>query len=250
MSQREARPEWYREWFGEEYLALYPHRDQEEARDAVDLVLRSLGRPRGRILDLACGAGRHLTEFAEHELDAVGLDLSATLLARARSRRSDLQLVRSDMRWLPFADDAFELVVNFFTSFGYFSEPDDDRRVLEEIRRVLVRGGRFALDFLNAERVRSGLVEREERELNGMSVIQERRLEEGSDVVVKKIQILDPADPDTTTVFQERVRLYSEEELVELLHAVGLEPLDRFGDYSGSPFDDRSPRLIIIGHRQ
>lgn len=247
MNQREPRPEWYRDWFGEEYLALYPHRDQEEARDAVELVLRSLGRPGGRILDLACGAGRHLTEFAEHDLDAVGLDLSATLLAKARSLRSDQRLVRGDMRWLPFANGTFQLVANFFTSFGYFADPVDDRRVLGEIRRVLARDGRFALDFLNAERVRSGLVERDERELDGLSVIQERRLEEGSDVVVKKIQILDPSDPGPPTVFQERVRLYSHDELVELLRSVGLQPGDRFGDYSGSPFEDSSPRLIILG---
>lgn len=242
-------PEWYRRWFGEEYLALYPHRDQEEAQDAVELVLRTLGSPAGRVLDLASGAGRHLFEFRARGLWAVGLDLSTPLLARARADGPELLLVRGDMRSLPFADASFDLAVNFFTSFGYFADSDEDRRVLEELQRVLApEAGGFALDFLNAERVRSTLVDRDERELNGKRVVQERHLEEGGKVVVKHIQILDPSDGRLVGTFQERVRLYSAGELEEMLVAAGLESERRFGDYAGSEFREDSPRLILMGH--
>lgn len=250
MSTQERSPEWYRDWFGEEYLALYPHRDQEEARAAVELVVQTLGLPPGRTLDLACGGGRHLFEFRRHGLWTVGLDLSAALLARARADGPDLALVRGDMRDLPFADGSFELVVNFFTSFGYFADPIDDRRVLEEFRRVLTGKGKFALDFLNADRVRNNLVERDERELNGVRVVQKRHLVEDGRIVVKQIQIYDPPGEDISGAFQERVRLYSLEELLSMFDSVSLRALHRFGDYSGSAFDLDSPRLILIGEAQ
>lgn len=247
MSEEARRPpEWYREWFGEEYLALYPHRDQEEAREAVDLVERVYGRV-GQILDLACGAGRHMLEFKRRGMSAVGLDLSATLLNGARAADRDLVLVRGDMRGLPFADRSFNLVANFFTSFGYFADPDEDVRVLREIRRVLRGGGGFALDFLNAERVKSQLVERDERLLEGRRVLQRRRLEERDKVVVKEISIIDAESGDSLATYYERVRLYTPEELKELLRTAALAPQFAYGDYAGSPPGPDSPRYILLG---
>ncbi len=246
MSTPKPSPEWYRDWFGQEYLDLYPHRDQDEARDAVQLVLARLGEPMGTVLDLASGAGRHLVEFAERGIRAVGLDLSAPLLRRARAEPANLELVRGDMRQLPFADDAFALVTNFFTSFGYFADPIDDRRVLDELRRVLRPGGRFALDFLNADRVLKHFVSKDERQLGGKRVIQERSLEEDGHVIVKRIRILD-GDDESSREFLERVRLYSRDELTALLGSVGLQPELGFGDYDGTEFDANSPRLILMG---
>ena len=129
MSGSVRAPEWYRDWFGEEYLALYPHRDEEEAKASVELLVKAVGRPKGPLLDLACGAGRHMLEFQRRGLTAVGLDLSMPLLKQARTRGPDLLLVQGDMRHLPFADGSFQVVANFFTSFGYFAEPEDDVRV-------------------------------------------------------------------------------------------------------------------------
>lgn len=247
MSESTRPPEWYRSWFGEEYLALYPHRDDEEAREGVELVLDVLGAPMGRILDLACGAGRHLIEFERCGHAAIGLDLSRELLRSARASRDDLVLVRGDMRHLPFADEGFGLVTNFFTSFGYFAEPEEDRHVLNEIRRVLRRGGRFALDFLNAERVKHDLVEEDERRLRDRRVVQRRRLEEGGRVVVKEIEIVDPDTSRIVRTFHERVRLYLREELERLLDAAGLRTEHRFGDYSGAALAPDSPRCILLG---
>jgi SAM-dependent methyltransferase len=249
MSTRRA-PEWYRDWFGEEYLALYPHRDEEEAEAGVDLVLSTCGTPEGWILDLACGAGRHLFEFERRGLRVIGLDLSLTLLKLAQSRGAKMPLVQGDMRHLPFADSSFDLVVNFFTSFGYFAEPEEDASVLAEIRRVLRRGGGFMLDFLNAERVREGLVPRDERVVDGRRVIQERRLEEGGDVVVKEISIFAPDSRELEGTFYERVRLYSPEDLESILHAAGLEPVHTYGDYGGSRPCRECPRYILLGHAE
>jgi SAM-dependent methyltransferase len=248
MSDKERPPEWYREWFGEEYLALYPHRDQEEAEAGIELVLRICGRPDGLILDLACGAGRHMTDLKRRGLNAVGLDLSDVLLKEAHKADPELLLVRGDMRHLPFADGSFELVANFFTSFGYFADPEEDQQVLQEIRRVLSLGGGFALDFLNAQRVREGLVERDERRLGERLVVQNRRLEEDGKVVVKEIDILSADGEKLESAYHERVRLYEPDELVDMLRRVGLKPAHTFGDYSGGPPCPDCPRYILLGH--
>ncbi len=247
MSDPSSRPAWYREWFGEEYLDLYPHRDEEEASAAVDLVLGAFGTPEGLILDLACGAGRHMIEFERRSLSVVGLDLSAALLTQARARGPGLMLVRGDMRVLPFSDSAFGTVVNFFTSFGYFADPEDDTAVLNEIRRVLRPGGCFALDFLNADRVKKNLVKRDERQLDQRRVVQERRLEEGGKVVVKAIHLFDLESDRPLNTYHERVRLYSSDELRAMLRRAGFEPQQAYGDYSGAPTGPDSPRCILLG---
>jgi SAM-dependent methyltransferase len=250
MGSTKETPDWYREWFGEEYLALYPHRDEEEARKAVDLVVRSLDLSRGPVLDLACGAGRHLREFARRGIVAAGLDLSSTLLREGKAAAPGLMTVQGDMRYLPFADGSFGLVVNFFTSFGYFAEPEDDRRVLNEIHRVLRSNGRFMLDFLNAERVRHNLVSEDERIVDGRRVTQTRRLEDGGRIVVKQIRIAPTEAGRPESIFHERVRLYSPAELASLLRAAGLEPEATFGDYSGAPACSDCPRYILLGHAE
>ena len=237
--------EWFRNWFGEEYLALYPHRDEREAREAVELFLDlAPSTAPSRILDLACGAGRHLRELRDVGFLAIGLDLSLTLLRSARSAAPADPLVRGDMRELPFADAAFDGLTSFFTSFGYFADPVDDRQVLREMERVLAPGGAFMLDFMNAARVRQELVPQDCREVAGKRIVQTREIADG--VVVKRIRI-EPSDGGMVRLFEERVRLYACDELVSLLAGVGLVTQHRFGDYQGAPFGEDSPRLILAG---
>jgi len=239
---------WYRRWFGETYLELYPHRDEAEAGHAVQLLLDE-GQldPGASVLDLACGAGRHLRRLREHGLPSMGLDLSHPLLLRAKALEPDERLVRSDMRALPFASDQFSAVTSFFTSFGYFASDDDDRRVLTEIRRVLRRGGCLLLDFLNANRVRKTLIPRDEREVDGRLVVQERQLVDGGRAVEKTIRIEREGGREPA-LFHERVRLYLPDELGALLVSSGLTPERWFGDYQGNALADSAPRVIALAH--
>lgn len=235
---------WYREWFGEAYLELYPHRDAEEAGRGVDLFLDLTSPERGsRILDLACGAGRHLGPLEAAGLRPVGLDLSRPLLDRAADGGAR-RLVRGDMRRLPFRTGAFDGVVQFFTSFGYFDSREGDRRVLEEVRRVLRPGGAFLLDFLNAGKVRREIVPEDVREIEGRTVRQRRWIE--GDRVVKEIEIDGGVREDPET-FRERVRLYEPDELVSMLEEADLRVRERRGDYGGAPFEEEAPRLLLAG---
>jgi SAM-dependent methyltransferase len=239
---------WYQRWFGEEYLQLYPHRDEQEARDAVDLVLGGVAPGEIRCaLDLACGAGRHLAMLVGRGIRCVGLDLSLPLLTRARAARAPV--VRGDMRHLPFSGGSFDLVTNFFTSFGYFPSIEEDEAVIAEIRRVLRPDGVFSVDFLNADRVRQDIVPREQREMAGRRIIITRHLVDNDEVVEKRIEIHDPANR-LPHVFVERVRLYAPEHLYAVLEQYGLVPTAAYGDYHGGPVTTESPRVLLTGRAQ
>lgn len=240
------RPEWFRAWFGEAYLELYPHRDEAEAEAGVHLFFAASGlAPGSRVLDVACGAGRHLRFLRQGGQAAVGLDLSIHLLQRAREASGTDPLTRADMRCIPFADASFDAVTSFFTSFGYFDSPEEDAGVAREIRRVLTDEGSFMLDFLNADRIRRDLVAEDVRIISGHRVHQARSIER--DVVVKRIRIESDDGRRTIGEFEERVRLYDAEALESELARAGLAPQNRYGDYSGGAFTTDSPRLIIAG---
>jgi len=238
--------EWYREWFGEAYLSLYPHRDEDEAVAGVRLFLAHGDvAPGGRVLDLACGAGRHLEQMRAAGLAATGIDLSDPLLREAAERPGVRgALVRGDMRVLPFRDGAFDGLVNFFTSFGYFLTPEEDVRVVREIRRMLSPGRRFVMDYLNAPWVLARLEPETITERGGRRVRQTRWVE--GDHVFKRIEI-DGADGSDPDVYHERVRLYRPEVLDDLLERNGLVVRRRFGSYDGEAFGPDSPRLILLG---
>jgi SAM-dependent methyltransferase len=234
---------WYREWFGEEYLELYAHRDEGEAERHVDFV-ESLfvGAPR-RILDLACGTGRHTAALRRRGQRAVGVDLSPVLLAQSPA----LPRVMGDMRRLPFAGGSFDWVLNFFTSFGYFENEQENFRVLEEIARVLARDGRFLLDLMNLDATLSGLKEYEQWE-DGDRRVEIRRWWDSQQRRINKRIRLAAAGREPRT-FLESVRAYTREEVGIGLRWAGLEVTATFGSFAGEAYGRESERLILVGRR-
>ena len=234
--------EWFKQWFGEEYHDLYAHRDEEDARRAVSLILDVVPLKTGAwILDLACGPGRHAAELSRAGGRVAGFDLSRAMLRRAHER-NDAVLVRGDMRALPFKDGTFALAVNLFTSFGYFLDDAEHVRVVRQVAATLASGGYFVLDYLNAEHVRRTL-KVTERAVGG-EVFVTRRIDEGSRYVIKEIELRDEGRR-----FQERVRLYGPDELAALFGAAGLRVVAQFGDYEGAPAGAATPRVILVGKK-
>ena len=253
MSGLSERDPWYASWFGEEYLALYPERDDREAAlqaaFAIEVLQPYASRGASGYLDLACGTGRHAVVLAD-EHPVVGLDLSLPLLGTARSRPADgrTSYARGDMRRLPFRDASFGAVVNFFTSFGYFEDVQDDARVLSEIHRVLAPGGAFLSDMFNSERVIATLASLEEKYLEGERVLIRRRYDPTTRRVEKEIEM---GREGSRRTFREAVRAYREDELAALHESAGFRVAASFGDFDGSPFDvARSPRLILLAARE
>lgn len=237
---------WYKEWFGEEYLELYSHRDAGEAELHVDFVERQLaqGEPRPRaVLDLACGAGRHTAALRRRGYRTLGVDLSLTLLAQ----RSDLPRVAGDMRCLPFANETFDWILNFFTSFGYFERERENFQVLEEIVRILTPGGRFLIDILNPKRALQDLKPRETQERDGLEVEIERWYDPATFRFNKRIRMREPGQPPRE--YMESVRGYQQEEVTIGLRWAGLEVSALFGNFHGDPYESDSERLILVGYK-
>ncbi len=233
--------EWFEEWFGEEYLQLYPHRDAAEAGRAVDLILGSVGFvPGWRVLDVACGAGRHARAFEAAGARCVGLDLSAALLRAAR-RVTAAPLVRADMRALPVRPGSMDLTVNLFTSFGYFEHDAEHATALGEMVSTLRPRGWFVIDFLNPPAVRARLVPRETQRLDGTSAEVERTVSPDGRYVCKTIRT------GSGRRFTERVRLFGAGEIETMLGATGVTVRERYGDYDASPLSPDSPRTILLG---
>lgn len=234
---------WYKEWFGQEYLELYSHRDEGEAERHVQFVVEQLDAPRpSRVLDLACGAGRHSEALAARGYDVVGVDLSLVLLAQGGAPRA-----AGDMRRLPFAPESFGWVLNFFTSFGYFARERENFQVLEELWRVLAPGGRFLIDFLNRERVLATLRERETQTRGDRTVHIERWYDPDSRRINKRMRIEAPGRPGET--FLESVRAYDRDEVTIGARWAGLEVDALYGNFDAEPYHRDSERLILVGHR-
>ena len=237
--------QWFESWFGEEYVALYPHRDAAEAEHAVELIADHVDSPpMPLVLDLACGGGRH-ARILSTRWKTVGLDLSRVLLRLAKTEAPDASFVRGDMRVLPFAQGAFGLVVNLFTSFGYFDDDASHDRVINEVARVTASGGTFVLDFLNTDHLLDTLVEYDEREIGGKIIEQRRTISDDGRYVIKSICIR-----DENREFTEKVRLFEMDELSEMMKDAGFEISEIFGGYDAQPLTDQSPRVILFGTRK
>jgi SAM-dependent methyltransferase len=234
-------PEWFEEWFGEEYLELYPHRDEAEAERAVALVAGATGLRAGwRVLDVGCGAGRHARAFRALGARCVGVDLSLSLLRVARGV-TDAPLVRADMRALPIRPATMDLTVSLFTSFGYFERDEEHAGALREMVGTLRPGGWFVIDFLNPSEVRGRLVPRERVAVRGGAVDVARSVSPDGRYVCKSIRT------PSGRSFVERVRLFEPAEIAAMLSDAGVAVRHRFGDYHAAPLRAGSPRTILAG---
>src|SRR4030095_4321947 len=161
---------WFRHWFDSSfYHQLYANRDEQEAASFIDELVNELQpAPDSRMLDLGCGNGRHSKYLASKGFDVIGLDLAATSIRQAkRSETEKLHFYRHDMR-VPFGANTFEYVFNFFTSFGYFDDPAEDRKVVSNIYSALKPGGVLVMDYINSVHSEKKLVPAEKKEIDGI----------------------------------------------------------------------------------
>lgn len=236
---------WYKEWFGEDYLDLYAHRDADEAERHMLFVEQVMagGRAPRRVLDLACGAGRHTAALQRRGYSTIGVDLSLVLLAHPPRVRS----AAGDMCALPFADGSFDWILNFFTSFGYFEKERQNFQVLEELARLLTPGGRFLIDFMNRDKVLAGLKTEEVQQIAGRRVEINRWFDPETRRINKRMRLHRDDAPAST--YLESVRAYSRDEVTIGLRWAGLEVDHLYGNFQGDPFDRESERLILVGHK-
>lgn len=240
---------WYQESFGKDYLTVYKHRDLKgayhEVKQMVDWLLLSKG---AHILDLCCGMGRHAMALTEFGYKVTGVDLSEVLLSEAKKNDigGSVEWLLSDMRKVQL-ERSFDAVVNLFTSFGYFENDQENERVLHEICRLLKPGGKYVIDFLNPGYVRNHFVPNSERQEQGLTICEARRIEDG--FVRKQIIISQEGTPERN--YSEQVKLYDKRLFLDMLKRADLLVDEVFGGYDGQLYDqEQSPRMIFLGHKE
>lgn len=239
--------DWWQTYFDDDFLELYrPHLPRRRTRREVAGVQEMLGLPVGsKILDLACGWGRHTLPLTEAGYRVCGLDRSEFLLSRARDRAGspvEAPFICGDMRQLPLRPD-FDAVLSLFSSLGYFLDDAEDLRVLTAVRTALVPGGLFLLDTMHRDRVVRDFVQRDWWEAGGRAVRVERDFDAISGIYSERLWWSAPA-ADGTKEYAMRIRTATE--WARLLAAAGLQPLHWYGGWDSRDFTERSPRLIIV----
>lgn len=240
--------DWYAKAFNDLYPVVYAHRTVEAARDEALFSIEVTGLNTGdAVLDLCCGNGRHLAHLCGATGCAAGLDYSPQLLAIARETLGDqAKLVRADMRHHPF-DGVFDVVMNYFTSMGYFEEDAQNRLVAESIARSLKPGGRFFIDYLNADYTAGHLKPETTREQDGYVIHEIRWIDTGLHRINKTMRV--SRGDETVSESGESVRLYDRDEFVALLSAGGLVVDEVYGGYGDIPFGPEHPRMIAVGRK-
>ncbi|NIA14580.1 MAG: methyltransferase domain-containing protein [Nitrospiraceae bacterium] len=255
MADRPIAEDWYKRSFDALYPVIYAHRTVEAAAPEAAFAMDQLRlTPQDRVLDLCCGNGRHMAHVLGRTPFVIGLDYSADLLALARAQigeggrlvRARGRLVRADMRRIPF-EPSFDVVVNFFTSFGYFLSQEENAAVVREVARVLKPSGRVFIDYLNPAYVERALVPESVR-TQGEYTIEERRWIDTGQRRVNKVTTAS-CGGEPVGQWGESVRLYEESEFRSLLEAGGLAVDAVFGNYGGQAVSENEPRMIVVGHK-
>lgn len=243
VTENKKSESWFESWFDTTYYhILYKDRNYREAQLFMDNLTQYLNLPsKAKVLDLACGKGRHAIYLNQLGYDVVGADLSENSIDEAKKNENDgLRFVVHDMR--ESFDEKFEAIFNLFTSFGYFEHESDNLKTLLAIKNSLSDYGFAVIDFMNVHNVLENLVPNEVKTVDGIDFKIQRYEKEG--YIIKEIEF---EDKGQKYHFEEKVRALTLENFQSMMNEAGIDLLDIFGDYKLKKFHKKdSERLIMI----
>jgi len=253
LTARRRRPkEWWESYFDAQYLLEYepifsPARDRADVARLIDILGLSAGE---RVLDVPCGQGRHAHLLAEAGFDVTGLDYSRHLLeiAKARGTGARLRYVRGDMRALPEKwSGRFAAVLNLFTSFGFFLDPGDDKRVIHELARVLRPGGMLVWHGGSRDGVMAKFLSRDWwKSSNGTIIAHERDFDPLSGILTIRSHWSGKRGSGER---EHRIRLYTASRLAELCRQAGLIVEEAYDGWSSAPLSRRSSEMLLVARK-
>ena len=239
---------WFETWFDTPYYhLLYKNRDFAEAETFISLLVKYLEIPKSsKIIDLACGKGRHSVFLNQLGYSVLGLDLSKESILHNKNFENDtLKFAVHDMRneiFPEISEEKVDAVFNLFTSFGYFENENDDKKVFQSVKNSLAENGFFVLDFLNEKWVKNTLVPESTIVKENIEFNIKKRIENGH--IIKDIQF---EDQGKDFHFFEKVKLHTLENIEKYAEDFGFERVKIFGDYLLKDFDEEtSPRCINV----
>ncbi|MCG2792694.1 MAG: class I SAM-dependent methyltransferase [Weeksellaceae bacterium] len=233
---------WFEEWFDTPYYhILYKNHDYKEAEDFLDVLTHAIKlENNAKIIDLACGRGRHSAYLNKLGYDVLGLDLSACNIAFDQQfENGSLKFRVHDMR-NPIESEPVDVVFNLFTSFGYFETEEEDQSVFRSVSDVLKEDGYFVLDFLNSEYVKKVIAPQSSVEKENIVFNMKKHIENG--FIIKEI---DFEDQGKKFHFFEKVKLTSAEKILQYAEEFGFELVKRWGDYQLNDFDEAVSQRCI-----
>ncbi|TRX41473.1 class I SAM-dependent DNA methyltransferase [Flavobacterium restrictum] len=242
-NQQPITQSWFTSWFDSPYYhILYKERNYREAQLFMDTLTHYLNLPeKAKVLDLACGKGRHSIYLNQLGFDVLGADLSENSIAEAsKNNNATLHFEVHDMRE-PF-DKKYDAIFNLFTSFGYFENEADNLTTLKAIKESLTEYGFAVIDFMNVNQVIDTLVPEETKTVDAIVFHIKRYLKDGH--IYKEI---DFEDNGQQFHFTEKVRALTLADFQQMMDEAGIYLLDIFGDYKLKKFHKTdSERLILI----
>ena len=235
---------WFESWFDSPYYhLLYKNRDEKEAKFFIKKLIKHLNIAKGsKIIDIACGKGRHATYLNKKGMHVVGIDLSKESIRIAKANENNtLQFLVHDMR-NAFNENTFDVATNLFTSIGYFKKASDEQKAINAMASNLKNGGLLIIDFMNVKKVIHDLIKYEEKIVDGVPFKIKRRIEEG--YIIKEISCSDKGE---NYKFKEQVRILTLIDFTNFIKKSGLSIIDAFGCYNLKDFNAlESDRLILI----
>ena len=239
--------EWFKEWFNSPYYhILYANRSQQEAEDFIKKIAAHLQIPaHAKVMDVACGKGRHAKTMAQLGFDVTGIDLSCNSINEAdKFAAHNLRFDVWDMR-NRYKVSEFDFVFNLFSSFGYFDNEADDLAAVKAMYDNLKPGGVLVIDYLNTECAVKNMKAREIVPREDIQFHITKRIEAG--FIKKKIEFLVQGEDYS---YEEQLKVINRLKFEEMLSATGFTLRETFGDYDLSPFKPAaSPRLILIADK-
>jgi SAM-dependent methyltransferase len=238
------------EYFGEAYARwvlaeIAPERTEKQ----VEFLLPHLPPPaRGPLLDVGCGLGRHALSLASRGWSVVGLDRSPSFVAQAQ-RQAERQGLSchfrvADMRTLSFEQE-FAAVTFFWSSFGFYSDPEN-QSTLAGAFRALMPGGLLFLDLENREAILSHFQKETWRDRGDHWILERNRFDAATETLItRKVYLAGDRRQET----ERRLKLYSQAELLRMLTCAGFSLFHCWGDWDGQPYSLDSSRLLILASR-
>jgi SAM-dependent methyltransferase len=248
--KKEFKVDWEAVFEPDNYLYFYYEGLGGEQREKeVNFIVKelNLAEPK-KILDLACGYGRHANKLADLGHDVTGVDITEGFLEIAKKEAKEIgvkvRYILQDMREINFNNE-FDCAISMSTAFGYF-EDDENFKVLENVAKALKKGGLFLLDLTNRDFILR----------NFLPYIV---IEKGKDYMIdiNKLDTVEGRLYDRRIVFRNGImkekpfftRLYAPTEIRDLLERVNLKVIKMFGYYDSSPLDINSRRMIVIAEK-
>ena len=239
--------DWFSEWFDSKYYhILYKNRDQQEAENFLkNLSKLNFFKKDSKIIDIACGKGRHSLFLSDLGYDVTGVDLSENNIKHAQQfEKKNLKFDVADMR-KTYKKKSFDIALNLFTSFGYFEKEEDDISAIKAMSENLKKDGILIIDFLNSKKVIDNLVQTETKEMDGVTFNLKRFVKDK--FICKNIQF---TDNGSHFEFTEKVKALKLSDFTKLLNFANLKTTDVLGDYNLNKFNpEDSDRLIIIAKK-